>query len=109
MIKRPTVFVLGAGASHGYGFPLGARLVKNIIEGVAPGGPLFTQLERILDAGQMSNVADFRRDLIDSQRSSIDRFLQTRREFLEVGKTTIAVALIPCESDETLRAARDSG
>ena len=37
MIKKPTAFVLGAGASQAYGFPLGAELVDQICDRIGHG------------------------------------------------------------------------
>ncbi len=34
MIQRKTVFVLGAGASQPFGFPLGASLLIEIVQGL---------------------------------------------------------------------------
>jgi len=39
MIKRPTVLILGAGASNPYGFPTGLGLSQSIIGNLRPLGP----------------------------------------------------------------------
>jgi len=44
----------------------------------------------------------FRRELTYSGRSSVDAFLEHRPEFLEVGKLTIALALMPFEEEHRL-------
>nr|BDD45281.1 hypothetical protein 4 [bacterium] len=41
MFKEPTVFILGAGASVNYGFPLGDALVDNIVKGISQGVGLY--------------------------------------------------------------------
>lgn len=94
------VLVLGAGASFPYGFPLGEPLIEEI---------------RTLDdpeVGRFLEVApDFTRDhtveflsvLQQSGQRSIDRFLQHRREYSNVGKAMIAFRLMRHESTKTLR------
>jgi hypothetical protein len=47
-------------------------------------------------------LADFGKALSFSGMSSVDAFLEHRREFIEVGKVAIAQALIPCEVEENL-------
>lgn len=79
MVKRPTVLILGAGASVDYDFPTGPELVQRIIPGLRDGGRLAPAI-LASDTGNSSQVTAFREDLIDSQRSSIDRFLRTRSE-----------------------------
>lgn len=64
MIRRQTVFVLGAGASYPYGFPTGEGLVNEII-GLA-------STDRTLDAFLYDGCIDrdvkrFARDLADSK------------------------------------------
>jgi len=36
MINRPTVFILGAGASYSFGYPLGKNLVDIIVKNFDP-------------------------------------------------------------------------
>ncbi|WP_291122938.1 hypothetical protein, partial [Flavobacterium sp. UBA6046] len=36
MVTRPTVFILGAGASYNFGFPLGKDLVEIILKNFDP-------------------------------------------------------------------------
>ena len=39
MITRPTVFILGAGASYGFGYPLGKNLVEIILKNFDSANP----------------------------------------------------------------------
>lgn len=101
MITVPTVLVLGAGASAPYGFPSGSGLRDGVIDMLSnPQSSSFRQLRQM---GFRSNLlADFGKALSYSGMSSVDAFLEHRREFIEVGKVAIAQALIPLESERNL-------
>src|SRR5258708_21837314 len=99
MIRRNTVFVLGAGASYPYGFPTGEGLVSEIIA--------FASEERTRDAFIQNGCLDrdvkrFAQDLSDAQLPSVDAFLEYRPDFLKIGKLAISLSLIPRERDEFL-------
>jgi hypothetical protein len=101
MIKIPTVFVLGAGASRPYGYPLGSELKKTICDQLSNDeSGLFKKL-RSLDFGE-SDIAKFRSALFYSGKSSVDAFLEHRREFIEIGKSVIAYSLIVHEDQEDM-------
>lgn len=87
MIRRKTTLVLGAGASHPYGYPLGGDLVAEIIRCTAPG----TASASIL--AEKGDLAGFRRRLARSEVGSIDEFLEANMEFAAIGKLAIAIAL----------------
>lgn len=95
MITRPTVFVLGAGASSCYDFPLGQKLCELLISEVRPGH----QTRDVLLANGFGSefLGKFRDELLYSGQNSIDAFLENREEFLEVGKAGMAVILVRCE------------
>jgi hypothetical protein len=108
VVKKRTVLILGAGASVDYGFPSGSELVRLILKGLRTHQhPLYKLILQSAEAN--TSRVEVRDALIDSQRSSIDRFLQTRREFPDIRKAAIAATLIPIESDAVLRDARDTG
>jgi hypothetical protein len=44
MILKPTVLILGAGASYPYSYPLGGELVKQIVAETNPGGGLLARI-----------------------------------------------------------------
>jgi hypothetical protein len=99
MIKRPTVFVLGAGASYPYGFPTGEGLVNEIIS--------LTSRPKTAEAFLYNGCVDqdvkrFARDLADSDGPSVDSFLEHRPDFLKIGKLAICLSLIPRERDQVL-------
>lgn len=103
MSRSPTVFVLGAGASAPYGFPLGGKLLMEIYKGIGPsnneseGGSLAHQLREY--GFDPQEVYSFRDDLYRSQQPSVDAFLENRKEYMEIGKAVIAAALIPYERE----------
>jgi len=100
MITKPTVLVLGAGASCPFGFPTGRGLLERIVsQTIRPNEGTLGQL--LLRCGFDSNeISSFGQTLNFSQRNSVDEFLEHRSgEYLEIGKAAIAGALSP---DETL-------
>lgn len=101
-ITRNTVLVLGAGASVTYGFPTGRKLLFDIAREIKQRGNLYKTLVdwRIGDDDLLKRFAE---DLIISNQPSVDAFLEKREEFIELGKTAIALSLIPIEKYSNLR------
>jgi len=114
MIKKPTVLILGAGASNPYGYPVGSGLKEEILNKIdfkinsrvnifrkmfkTPG---YRYFENILGDEFLENLEtliNFRNSFEGSNRSSIDAFLENRDEFRKVGKLAIAGELIHCEN-----------
>jgi hypothetical protein len=91
---KKTVFILGAGASAPYKFPLGSELLQRVINRVIQPVPnLFTSY-----LGQHPHVMSaFADALAKSGRTSVDAFLEHRPEFIELGKLAIAYALMDRE------------
>jgi hypothetical protein len=115
MIKRPTVFVLGAGASFPYGFPLGSGL-RDIVIDPTRGYPkgqhyYWSKPDRLAeDFGLGTEYIAFVQKLRLSGYPSVDQFLEKNPVFTDVGRLAIAAALLPCESNSGLfppRAPRD--
>jgi hypothetical protein len=103
LITTPTVLVLGAGASHPYGFPTGERLKREIcatFSHSSPDAPQFVRA-RYNETGERG-FYDFRDAFLKSGQPSIDAFLQDRPNFLHVGKFAIAYCLIPYEDESKL-------
>jgi len=93
MIESATVLVLGAGASHPYGFPLGSTLREDILHLQTSWMDLSTQT-RLVDHPLFKEfVTAFRQ----SRLSSIDSFLGLRSRFSEVGRMAIAMLLLNYE------------
>jgi hypothetical protein len=73
MISKPTVFVLGAGASMPYGFPSGKALCNSICNDTRnwPSFGIDTDIYH-----------EFATALQTTKQSSVDAFLEHRQEFL---------------------------
>lgn len=98
MIKKPTVFVLGAGASIPYGYPSGEALVTEIVSELLSKDLLF-KLCRQLDFKE-KEIINFADTLHRSGDKSIDAFLERNSGFIKLGKIAITLKLIEKE-DET--------
>lgn len=103
MINRPTVFILGAGASYGFGYPLGKNLVDIIVKNFDPNNTE-NAIELFKGLGfSEEDLISFRDKLRLSAAPSIDSFLEPRGEDDRyLGKLAIAYALIPFENTDTL-------
>ncbi len=102
MIEKPTVLILGAGASEPYGFPTGHELLYKIRTALDPEGTSYLRTMLIEQDIRVSQINDFHKELMHSDPSSVDEFLEYRPEFLPVGKLAIALSLIPFENEDSL-------
>ncbi|MGE5499763.1 MAG: hypothetical protein ACM3Q2_16955 [Syntrophothermus sp.] len=101
MITKPTVFVLGAGASVPYGFPTGAELrlsicknFHNKLSGIRSSVAYIKNHEPDELETQCNN---FTKAFMNSGNSSIDLFLSRRREFYDLGKMAIVMEILEAE------------
>jgi hypothetical protein len=102
MIHKPTVLILGAGASVPYGFPSGRSLLVEISSALrSPDSTLAQILLPYLNV-KFEPLKSFGTALAFSMQPSVDAFLENRPEFLKVGKAAIAAALIPYEKEKDL-------
>lgn len=106
MIRKPTVIVLGAGASAPYGFPSGRGLLLEICYGLQKehrdSGPHLLR-RNLLDFGFREHQIDtFRQELELSMQPSVDAFLEQRLEYVKIGKAAIASSLIRYENAQAL-------
>lgn len=103
MIEKKTVFILGAGASHPYDYPLGYDLTVSIIDGLEAGQAMFETLAQAdFSRAQMRSFQHaFRR----SGKYSIDSFLQHRKDLSEIGRAAIAYQIMSKEDPARLYAA----
>ena len=112
MITKQTIFILGAGASNPYKYPLGIELVKIIcgnLENAPSKESEKSNFEILQGFGYSADVLlNFKKELIYSDTPSIDSFLEHRSEYLELGKLAIAQALIPFEITDNLFSAKRS-
>ena len=89
MIKEPTVFILGAGASQPYGFPIGEELKREILKHLRK------------DKGREFKSAGFSEDEIElfmsalgaSPYDTIDELLTYRPSLAIIGKFAIGLIL----------------
>jgi hypothetical protein len=118
MIKLDTTFVVGAGASFDYGFPLGEPLTRRIagalnFEDPINFGPGPHERELIRTAIDVFCKDDESRQQLFLQRralrdalttaSSIDTFLESHPDFELLGKIAIAACLIRAEGRSNLK------
>jgi hypothetical protein len=92
MLERRTVFILGAGASAPYGFPIGSDLAGEIVRGLALGSRLRDMLRRA--EFREGDLDDFRERLRLAGGTSIDFFLEDQpEEVVAIGKAAIALQI----------------
>ncbi|MBI3481063.1 MAG: hypothetical protein HY016_12025 [Nitrosomonadales bacterium] len=104
MIKTPTVFVLGAGASMPFGFPSGAMLRNSICKATA--GDTHTDLKAAFENKFGIGKQETRCFGDTFQRSNIgtiDEFLGRNPHFMEIGKLAIAYYLCGYENPDAVR------
>lgn len=102
MLTKPTVLIVGAGASQPYGFPSGRELTSIIMNELSEHNRTQLGKELLAFGCKSHELASFATELKLSQHYSIDAFLNDRREFIEVGKLAIAAVLIPRENPTKL-------
>lgn len=102
MITEPTVFILGAGASNPYKFPSGAKLAFLICQDLKENSELYKLVQDNIQTKYSSEIDKFREALHLSGRISVDKFLEHRPEFIEIGKLAIAGILIPYEDQNNI-------
>jgi len=100
MIKKATVFVLGASASLPYGYPSGETLVTEIVDELQSKASLF-ELCRQLEFTER-DIISFAESLNRSGDKSIDAFLERNAGFIRLGKIAITLKLIEKEDEDFL-------
>jgi len=99
MITKPTTLILGAGASCDYDFPTGQALRERIINKIISNNwDSYFEYFGIKRDRTIRFAMEFKRSAI----KSIDAFIEKRPEFLDIGKISIALALIPDEKENIL-------
>ncbi len=102
MIEIPTALVLGAGASHDFGFPLGRDLFEEIRDDLKhTSSPLWKSLNEF---GFNDNeiINSFRKELRRSDAPSVDAFLETQDDFQDLGRMAIWLKIQSYEKDSML-------
>lgn len=97
MITKPTVLVLGAGASVPYGLPTGSRLAFDAYRNIKAKGSLLSQ--QLGELGFAADDAQFHmRDFEESDSVSLDEFANTRPDLREFIKAVIVCSLCQQEA-----------
>jgi hypothetical protein len=100
MITTPTVFVLGAGASVDFEFPIGQELLRLVVDQFSRGAPGWTQMIEFGWAER--DIERFCNALWYSAEPSIDAFLEKRPDFMDIGKVCMAIELIRREQTQKI-------
>lgn len=101
MIKKPTVCVLGAGASIPYGYLSGETLVTETVSELLYKDSLLFKLCRELEFTERE-IIKFAETIRCSGDKSIDAFLERNSAFIELGKVVITLKLIEKEDERYL-------
>ncbi len=110
MIKKNTVFILGAGASYDFGFPLGRGLREAIIQSFNSSGREEVQntakalsLHAVESQDYIYPITEFANKLNHDADYSIDAFLERfQKSYLTIGKLAIAQILAKFENHDRL-------
>jgi len=107
MIRKPTVLVLGAGASTHLGYPIG----KNLLNEVCSHCVALTCAKKITELHTSQYIRAFGKELARSGFGSVDAFLEQpqNQEFLDVGKRLMADCLKQYEIGDRPFAPYDPG
>ena len=106
MIKEPTVFILGAGASYPYGYPTGQELREQICSSFVQDVNAYFAQEKRVDpciATAFRNANLFTETFFNSSTKSIDLFLARNPEFMLLGKWAIIFRLFAAERESQFR------
>lgn len=100
MNKPITTFILGAGASLPYGFPLAEELRKQIINitNVGSSGNMVPTIVKM--RFQEDDIKDFKIKFEDARDKTIDAFLyrfRDKKRLVSIAKIAITIALLECE------------
>ena len=111
MIRKNTVFILGAGASADFNYPIGYKLRDAICHNLKDNRPNAEKIAKALaeDEEDVPYIADavqkFRDSFYYSSESTIDAFIQNNYEaYGNIAKLAIAQVLVEVEDDEALHA-----
>ncbi len=102
MINKPTVLILGAGASALYDFPTGLKLMKMTINALNPDSGS-TLPKYLKDHGIAAlDIRRFLDGLSGSRKRSIDSFVEENYEFLKIAQLAITIILSELEDEDKL-------
>lgn len=98
-LNKKTVFILGAGASKPYGFPLGTELKDIMATRLSNTTFQNSLIKHGLDS---TLINDFAEALPRTYHPTIDIFLEKKRRFRDVGAYVIAYSILHQENSLTL-------
>jgi hypothetical protein len=104
MIERPTVLILGAGASAHLDYPLGRGLLSRLCQ--LRWEP---DIDRLSNKWPKDQITDFLTRLSRAGYSSVDEFLEKNSEYVDLGKYLIARELKKKEDPDRLFPPHNSG
>jgi len=110
MITKNTVFILGAGASADFGFPLGEKLREEIYSNLLKNSVDVTHMAQAFAGQWKDEIEDYKRaigkfagSLRHASDYSIDAFLERfQNTYLKIGKMAIAQVLVRYENHDRL-------
>ena len=97
-IKDRIVLVLGAGASHGYGFPLGRKLRDDVCRVCRNPTPSLCDITQFTT----TQFKEFGQRLAQSGYTSVDWYLEVNPDDMPIGRRAIAAALTGYEDPAKL-------
>ncbi len=106
MIKEKTVFILGAGASRPYGYPVGKELREEICSSFVGNSKDFFKAQGCRPSEvriQLGRAETFIEKFYNSSIKSIDLFLARNPEFIPMGKWAIIFRIFAAEKFSTFR------
>lgn len=109
MVEVETVLVLGAGASCDFGFPTGegllAQICRNLRDTQSNQYRVLCELADLYEFDASDEIVDkFYNGLERADQPSVDAWLEHNREFIDVGRWAIAMALLEAERRSNLKA-----
>lgn len=108
MFVNPTVFVLGAGVSKDFGFPLGGGLIDDICKSNGGTTSRLVEILKIADKSRTSLfIEEFIYSLGHSNLHSIDAWLEGNKKYMSLGKCAIASIIWRAEHRSLRKSADD--
>lgn len=101
-LYRPTLFIIGAGASTSYGFPCGRDLVEQICHDIKHETEIQTYLTETIEIDQCL-LNYFSDTFYDARNYSIDEFLESRKDLKGLARKVVAAKIMQCENPHKMK------
>jgi hypothetical protein len=106
VITKPTVLVLGAGASKPYGFPTAPELIDRVLKSIEDDARTRARLQKAAGGYGDEEIKEFADKLKKFKEqdpsASIEDFLASQDNYFRLGRSVIAQAILECEHDNAL-------